>query len=132
MIYKGEFAAAQGLPKMLLVSYPASYAGKLLLRTCVTALFIRISQMTLETLPNVVLDAVVERAGFGHGWRLEIASPSLRTSPSDRDESARHKLRGEEAYFFFLRAAGFLEGALRFFFAKSCDTSTSSSSSSET
>ena len=45
---------------------------------------------------------------------------------------ARHKLRGEEAYFFFLRAAGFLDGALRFFFAKSCDTSTSSSSSSET
>ena len=56
---------------MLLVSYSASYAGKLLLRTCVTALFIRISQMTLETLPNVVLDAVVERAGFGHGWRLD-------------------------------------------------------------
>ena len=45
---------------------------------------------------------------------------------------ARHKLRGREAYFFFLRAAGFLDGALRFFFAKSCDTSTSSSSSSET
>ena len=34
----------------------------------------------LQTLPNTVLDAVVERAGFGHGWRLEIASPSLRAA----------------------------------------------------
>jgi hypothetical protein len=37
----------------------------------------------LQTLPNAVLDAVVERAGFGHGWRLEIASPSLRAASGE-------------------------------------------------
>ena len=66
--------------------------------------------------------------GFSH-LRRRVDGVDAALAMSQRDISYE---REREAYFFFLRAAGFLEGALRFFFAKSCDTSTSSSSSSET
>jgi hypothetical protein len=36
--------------------------------------------MALETLPDSLLDFVVELAGWDHGWRLEIVSPALRAA----------------------------------------------------
>ena len=36
--------------------------------------------MALETLPDSLLDFVVELAGWNHGWRLEVASPALRAA----------------------------------------------------
>ena len=36
--------------------------------------------MSLGELPAAVLDVVVECAGFGHGWRLAVALPSLRAT----------------------------------------------------
>ena len=40
----------------------------------------RRAAMALETLPDSLLDFVVELAGWNHGWRLEVASPALRAA----------------------------------------------------
>lgn len=43
--------------------------------------------MGLNDLPSVVLDKVVESAGFDHGWRLECACVSLRTASQECDKT---------------------------------------------
>ena len=49
--------------------------------------------MLLETLPNAVLDAVVECAGFDQGWRLEVVCASLRASSRECAASRLGKCR---------------------------------------
>ena len=49
--------------------------------------------MLLETLPNAVLDAVVECAGFDQGWRLEVVCASLRASSMECAASRLGKCR---------------------------------------
>ena len=51
------------------------------------------AKMLLETLPNAVLDAVVECAGFDQGWRLEVVCASLRASSMECAASRLGKCR---------------------------------------